>query len=324
MSQASTPAKICVLCMQDCSNKPRSKDKQGRYTCEECAAKRKTAGGPVAVGAAAVGASKPPAAVPADDEVIPFLEEESVASKPVAVACPNCARPLSGDAVICMGCGFNRQTGRNVTTAMEEAEGGAPAKRKARKPDVLTPLKCKQCGYDMQGLKSLTCPECGTENRLRSAKRERELAESKRIARKAWISPVIMTAVGLGITCSIVAAAEGGPAVVGHLMNFGISLVIGFIVYFVCSLMWIGFDEPIPMTALRLMGAIALGNIGFTLVGLSPIRPMLLWAAPTIVYFLILSHVMEIDYEDAVIVAIITSVIKVFAIAYIMYSLGML
>ena len=157
-----------------------------------------------------------------------------------------------------------------------------------------------------------------------SERRERELAESKRQARKAWISPVIMTIVGLSISTGIVALAGGGPEVLAHLMNFGLTLVIAGVVYFVCSLLWIGFDEPLPMTALRLMGAVALGDIAFTLVGLSPFRPIYIWIIPTIIYCVILAQVMEVDYEDAVIVAVVTGVLKVFAVLYLMHLMGML
>lgn len=317
MSQAPAPSKICMVCKQDCSHRPRSKDKQGRYTCDECTERR---GAPVRSPAGA--ASSPPA----DDDIIPFLEEESAPARPAAGGpCPNCARPMMAESIICMGCGFNRTTGRNVTTAMEELEGGAPSKpRKPKASEPIEPLKCKKCGYELRGLNSLTCPECGTVNQLRTAKRERELAESKRQARKAWISPVIMTIVGLSVSSGIVAMASGGPEVVGHLISFAMTLVIAGVVYFVCSLLWIGFDEPLPMTALRLMGAVALGNIGFTLIGLLPYKPMLIWVIPTIIYCLILAHVMEVDYEDAVIVAVVTGVLKLFAALYLMHLLGII
>jgi hypothetical protein len=316
MSPAPTSGKICIVCGQDCSHKPRSKDRQGRYTCDDCSTRRKA-------DSARNHAAPAPAAA---DEIIPFLEEDSAPSRSAAGSpCPHCARPMMADAIICMGCGFNRSTGRNVTTAMEEAEGGAPTRpRKPRPNDVVAPLKCKKCGYDLSGLKSLTCPECGTLNHLRTVKRERELAESKRQARKAWIAPVIMFVVGLSISTGIVALAGGGPAVLAHLVSFGLTLVIAGVVYFVCSLLWIGFDEPLPMTALRLMGVVALGDIGFTLVDLSPFRPFYIWIIPTIIYCAILAQVMEVDYEDAVIVAVATGVLKVFAVLYIMHLLGML
>lgn len=33
-------SKICGICHSDCSRKPRAKDAQGRYYCEECLAQR--------------------------------------------------------------------------------------------------------------------------------------------------------------------------------------------------------------------------------------------------------------------------------------------
>lgn len=34
-------SKVCQICHQDCARKPRAKDAEGRYYCEECLAQRR-------------------------------------------------------------------------------------------------------------------------------------------------------------------------------------------------------------------------------------------------------------------------------------------
>jgi DNA-directed RNA polymerase subunit RPC12/RpoP len=47
--------------------------------------------------------------------------------------CPGCGKPMEYDAIICMECGFNRKTGRRLTT------GGKLPKKKARKGEEEIP-----------------------------------------------------------------------------------------------------------------------------------------------------------------------------------------
>ncbi len=321
MSGAAASAKVCIICKQDCSRKPRSKDKQGRYTCDECAASAK---------AARVTAPAEPSAVAADDDgAIPFLEEESATSRPAMVGCPNCARPLASDAVICMGCGFNRATGRNVTTAMGEgAAPGEPSAGRGRggRAGKAAGRKCKSCGYDLRGLSTAKCPECGTVN-VKPTRQERDREDAARVRRNAWLHPIIMIVVGLTVISIMVGAAHGSAAVAGQLVAFGISVVLGLLVYLFCSVLWIGFDEPIPLTALRLTGVYALADIGYTAIGLLPIQVGIFmgfgfWTAATVIYVLLLSHIMELDLVDAIIVAIVTTVAKVIIVGFIVAKLS--
>lgn len=127
-------------------------------------------------------------------------------------------RPLALAAKVCLACGYNRITGRNI--AVQTGEGEAPARKKQKRRPAYPPEKfvCKNCQYDLAGLKSTTCPECGTVNRM-LARRPRDSEYSRRVVRKAWVNPIIMILVGLAISCSIAAAVGGAPAVIGHLLR---------------------------------------------------------------------------------------------------------
>jgi hypothetical protein len=138
-SQEQLPGKVCVVCGQDCSGRPRVKDPRGRYYCRECydeaARKRK------AKSQAQKPAPPPPPDEPVDAELIPDDEDADIglfgelsSSEQGAAAaqvqeypCPSCGNPIPAGAVLCMRCGYNRQLGTRMgapTVAQAEPSGG--------------------------------------------------------------------------------------------------------------------------------------------------------------------------------------------------------
>ena len=111
--------KICVICGEDCSDRPRTKDPKGRYYCKPCYEKARQR--------ARTGrtAPTPAAALYPDDRVDPtFLAEIAAQSAPpppppvVHVdTCPGCDQPLPPDARICVNCGVNVKSGRSLVTS---------------------------------------------------------------------------------------------------------------------------------------------------------------------------------------------------------------
>jgi len=96
--------KICGLCGQDCSDRPRTRDKGGRYFCSACydaaAARRRNA------------QSDAPLLADTHDvdaTVLAALLEESAAPDPAPKrkpeACPRCGKAYEGDSRICPRCG---------------------------------------------------------------------------------------------------------------------------------------------------------------------------------------------------------------------------
>jgi hypothetical protein len=120
----SSPAtgKICVKCGTDCSNKPRTKDPQGRYTCKACFD---------ALAAKAAAAKAAPKPKPADP--IPIAEPDDAAvmarllesSPSLTEMCPSCGSGMPVGAVVCTICGYDKNTGRTATARPEpDATGG--------------------------------------------------------------------------------------------------------------------------------------------------------------------------------------------------------
>ncbi len=87
------PGKICVICGEDCSGRPRIKDPRGRYYCRSChelAAQR--------------GQTRAAASQPAEPA-------------PGTVICPSCESALPPGAKVCVACGINVDTGRSIVTS---------------------------------------------------------------------------------------------------------------------------------------------------------------------------------------------------------------
>lgn len=129
MPEPAVAAKLCTVCGIDCSRLPRVKDQQGRYMCQECFDKVKHT--------KHVQKSPPPAAtaaIPSKVADVPsaslndnsFLLDLNTTSKAPdahgAKVCPECGRGMTASAVICIGCGFNTQSGKRLTLKVEKAK----------------------------------------------------------------------------------------------------------------------------------------------------------------------------------------------------------
>ncbi len=90
---AGQPGKICVICGEDCSGRPRIKDPKGRYYCRKC---HESA---------------------AENGRTPAGRTQSAEPVPGAVICPSCESALPAGAKVCVACGINVDTGRSIVTS---------------------------------------------------------------------------------------------------------------------------------------------------------------------------------------------------------------
>lgn len=178
--------------------------------------------------------------------------------------CPSCGGAMIKSDIICTKCGFNRATGRpvGVEDAAEEARA-TPERR-----------------------------------RLKTVR-----DDVKRETRNAYIKPAVAIALCLPIAMAIWGGVLGSAdAVVFPLVVFLVMFVVTFVVWFVCSLMWIGFDEPMGMETLRLGAVCSITEIARA--ALSPLpnywRVQVAVQAGIFMVFVGSTMVMmEMDKEDA-------------------------
>lgn len=291
--------KQCVDCGRDCSGRPRLRDQHGKYHCRECVDRLRLAHRPVgdAVGARVVGGPVE------EDGPIPLVEERD---EPRARddLCGGCQRPISPEAAVCVHCGLNRQTGERISTALDVSK---QTKRKSKR------RTCRECGADLTGLSAPRCPSCGcVELSSRLAREERLAEEGKRLARNAWLKPLMIAAPTLGLMCLLIGLTGGASEIVPYLISFLIQLAIGTVVYFVCAMMWIGVDDPLYVIFLKMAGVYAVYHaayIGVALLGIGVLAIALL-ILPTILYAALLCKAMDIELVDGIIIAAITTAVN--------------
>lgn len=115
---ATTPAKVCSVCGEDVSSKPRTKDAQGRYTCVTCSAAKGSAPGsapaarPASRSAAALGDGE-------DNSFILGLKGRAIPN----AACPNCQTAIIEGSKICTACGYNIAEKRAMKTRVSVDPG---------------------------------------------------------------------------------------------------------------------------------------------------------------------------------------------------------
>ena len=321
-------AKTCIICGVDCSHKPRVKDASGQYACRECAAAK----GLLAVAAAPSPAQQvsPPRNEPGPLDFEPLLEphpelqgaapprvDEFVLEKrpsnegPIPIAeepepeihtgprpCPACLRPMPGGAVLCVLCGYDARKGYQIGTGV-----GAGVIATGM-------LTCPHCGYDMKGLKTPVCPECGKHVSRAAAKDVGKARKEAAQVRMMYVLPSVMFVAGVGVSAMILGASGREDMIPAHLVILTAKIVIAFTVYFLCGIAWIGFDAPLHVQAVRIAGVVAVTYVLLMLIKVSPLGRggFYLWGVYAIVgaiYAWLLATMLDIDLEDAWLVAVL-------------------
>jgi hypothetical protein len=123
-----SPGKICIVCGEDCSGKPRTKDLKGNYTCRACfdsaKARAEVARPRAAVAPAARAGAGAFEAAPDDNAVLAaLLHGESAGGE----ACPSCGVVLPVGGEVCLHCGYSTARGKQMKTVAVRA----PRERRA-------------------------------------------------------------------------------------------------------------------------------------------------------------------------------------------------
>lgn len=206
-----------------------------------------------------------------------------------------------------------------------------PKKARVRiDPNVGAPRPCPECGYDMRGVLSGRCPECGTgvtPSRLERAARRKE----RKATETEWFGPLALLVGGVAVSALVYGlqgAGFGGlTGAVGILALLGIKLAVfiaaGWIVFFGLSLWWFGFGHSLPITVLQVSavyaGAEAVGALAGWLIPL----PVIPWGVSVLALMGLLCKVLELDYQEAVAVAMLSWLLKVvvvYAIAFAFFA----
>lgn len=302
-------AKVCIDCGQDCSNRPRVKDARGRYLCKACEAARARAASPHQA------QSQPQP--PADEGVFDLMPDSLLGDVPAP--CPACSQPIPSGSVLCLKCGFDVRKGAQhaIGTGIDDPDDPPAPKGKP------AAANCPKCGYNLKGLKTPKCPECGTLV-LPKSKRQLLQEDSQRSARMEYIRPLIMLAAGLAGLIVFHLARSETEALVGTLIVFAIKVPSGTLAFWLLCLAWLGFDAPLRLTVLRLAGIYAVTDFADRVLSLTGL-PILAWPVSFFLYYGLLMQELDLDeWRDALVLSLLMKGIAVAATFGVLYAAGAL
>lgn len=209
---------LCFRCGRSCSGLSAHTDPAGRLVCPHCV---QAAGTVVEL-----------------DGTIAVIDQAPSGTR---APCPYCGAPLAPGVAKCGSCGKLP----SVYTAITE-----------QNPSMTPTVICSGCGYDLKGLPTLKCPECGVVNSRRS--RAEELEETSREVLRAEIrKPAILAAVSVTMLVALLAFSRGMPAAGAFLLWFPAAVAVASGTFWVCGMLGLGLDPPLWLVALRMTAIVA-------------------------------------------------------------------
>jgi len=113
--------------------------------------------------------------------------------------------------------------------------------------------------------------------------------------------------------CVILAARGLAADIPVYLLVAGVTAVVGFVVFVICSILWIGFDQPLGVSALRLAAIYAITDL--VLVGMATIPGVgqigiLRWLASMFVYYTLMTRWLDMEGRDVFIVSFLSTLAR--------------
>ncbi len=200
------------------------------------------------------------------------------------------------DAVLCVSCGYDTRKGFQVGTGL-----GASATSSGV-------TKCPHCGYSLKGLKSRVCPECGKNAHISKAEQLR--MESRRAVRRAYMTPAVMIAAGLGTAVLVLSVSGLGLAVLPVLIEWPFNVGFGLAAYLCLCALWLGFDAPLHLSALR-MGAVYATAAGIGSIMLVLGGPCIMVLINIPVFLILLRVMMDIEWLQVIVLVLLLILVKI-------------
>ncbi len=182
------------------------------------------------------------------------------------------------------------------------------------------PVNCPNCRYDVRNLTGVTCPECGIKlaPALRRAEREQEARKS---LRPLLTRAIVAVLASWAVIAGVLALQQEIGVFPWYLLSYAITVPIGLAVFYGLAMMWFGLDQPFKLLALQLIAIYAItdavqmtiGTLTFSLIG---------WIAGVITYLTLLCRWLDLEWPEALAVAVVTAVTKFFIIMMLLSMIG--
>jgi hypothetical protein len=184
-------------------------------------------------------------------------------------------------------------------------------------------MLCVSCGFSRAGgaagrrLRTVT----GTEKPAK-VPRDVERAQAKHAHRMEYLKPVIMFVASFAVIAGVLIAKDQGAAIPVMLLAFGVNVVIGLVMFWVCTLVYVDYEGPVLLTALRLLGIYGVCEVAdLVMRSYFPI-PVLRWAVPAFIYVGLLADMLDLELAEAVVVALVTWIVRLFIAIYVLVAIG--
>lgn len=258
--------KICVYCRTDCSSVPHVVNRRGAYCCRSC--------------------------VPAANVVSPRASDDIAISPPdlsgkTRAPCPKCGSTTTVGVPQCAVCGH-----------APPKDPGSPKLPRPKRHRKHQTLLCKECGYDLRGLKENACPECGTPY-MDFHRRDEDQLVSEEVARTAYRHAIIVGLIGLFVGMMTPLALGRRKEALLFPVAWLLSSAVGYASTFASCLLWVGFSSSLPLMAVQVgaihAAALATVSVVTTIMPLGVASLML----GGIVYVSLMSEMLDMDPFDA-------------------------
>lgn len=184
-----------------------------------------------------------------------------------------------------------------------------PGPSVGRKPVAkVPPVHCPQCKYDIRNLAGDTCPECGISLLAAIRKQERK-SRARGDLKRAYVQSMASMVLAFGLMAGMLLLMERIDDLTLYLIKYTVFVPLGLVVFAACSAIWIGFDQPFGITAIRLAAIYAIADAVGVAVKVLPI-PLVQFIIPSLVYIGLLIKWLELDTQDAVILAVVTGAVR--------------
>lgn len=209
-----------------------------------------------------------------------------------------------------------------MTTNDEGIYGLEPEEPRAKSPAYRPPtadphaqaIPCRKCGYDIRGLSAPRCPECGTS--LREGVSSGKVIEEKpSLKDKPALYAGVLAAIGFVANVMLGCLfADNGESFVTNAIAISVQTVIllgiSCAVFLLCAMTWIGWSSFFLATMLQVCAAYSLTFAASNLFHLIPIF-IIPWLLSIIMLVGLLVELVDLELQDAVIVALLVILTRV-------------
>jgi hypothetical protein len=281
MNAQQPPGKICALCGEDCSGRPRTRDARGRYYCATCYERARRAR-PQTM--RRMSGSESLSAAPAGTAVLAEAMTPPAVDTP---RCKGCGHPLPDGAVLCVHCGLDLVSGKRHRSRVRRAGTVESASMGlSRWDDILAA----------------------------------DSRAAVRAAWWDFIKPACIVLIGLCIVIAWMSgAAESaeapsaiGTLVAGYLLRLAVQVAVGVAGLWILAHTWLGGAGPLHLAVVRLAAIyIVVDVIWIALSGFL----LAAFVVGVFTYLGLLMWFFELEPAESLLLALITFFLKLAVIA---------